>query len=90
MGIIEKICKNATRSDSERIYHFALHENGYVVLTCGKDGTSYEDDVMFLYDLKGRLIASSYMKVSEKCGKFKKNIKVPEKYRYKNKETIDE
>lgn len=90
MDIIEKICKNATRSDSERIYHFDLHENGYVVLTCGKDGTSYDDDVVFLYDLKGRLIASVDSEVNKKCGGFKKSIKIPEKYRYKNKETIDE
>lgn len=83
MDIIEKICRDATRRDGGYIYYISLHDNGYVVLTCEEDGTSYEDDVMFLYDLKGRLIANSYMKVREKCGELKEKINVPDKYRYK-------
>lgn len=90
MEIIEKICKDATKNGIECIYHFELHDNGYVVLTCEEDGTSYDDDVVFLYDFKGNLIACEDSEVNKKCGGFKKSIKIPEKYRYKNKETIDE
>jgi hypothetical protein len=86
MDIIEKICMDATRRDCECVYHFALHDNGYVVLTCEKDGTSYDDDVVFLYDFKGKLIASEDSEVNKKCGGFKKSVKIPEKYRYKNTE----
>lgn len=87
MDIIERICKDATKRDYGYIYSIRLHENGYVISPCEEDGTSYEDDVLYLYDFKGSLIASSWRTVREKSGRFKKMVEVPEKYRYKTTET---
>lgn len=83
MEIIEKICKDATNRDYDYIFYIELHENGYVVSTCEEDGTSYEDDVLYLYDIDGRLVANDWGTVTETCGKFKQKVDVPEGYRYK-------
>lgn len=83
MEIIEKICKDATKRDYGYIFSIRLYDNGYVVTPCEEDGASYADDILYLYDLDGRLIASDWGTVHEKRGKFRKEIDVPEQYRYK-------
>ena len=83
MEIIEKICKDAAKRDYGYIDYIELYDNGYVIRPCEEDGTSYADDILYLYDLNGSLIASDWGTVTDICGEYKQNIEVPEKYRYR-------